>query len=124
MYIGIICNWKGLKEENYLYTLDEMADIDFPLLQACINDPDDLHSGWEFASANKTYDGILLRNDNEVRDFLSGEFNTDIEAMKAINLDTDYSDWYWENVENNDLFGKPSSTLKNVMDRLQIRTGV
>ena len=38
---GIIYNWKGLKEENYLYTAEELRLFDEELYQDCMTKPDD-----------------------------------------------------------------------------------
>ena len=66
MLIGIVCNWKGVKEENYLYTLDEMAKYDFELLKDCLNNPDAFNDSLKLKSANKTRMGRLLKTDEEV----------------------------------------------------------
>lgn len=124
MYIGIIYNWKGLKEENYLYTLDEMAKNDFGLLKNCIANPGVLCEGTLNTSANKTYQGILLKNEIEVMAFLAGRYNADIEEMKENNPDTDYSDWYWDNCTDNDFYDKKSETLENFITNYNIRVGV
>ena len=115
MFIGIVYDWKGLKEENYLYTLDEMAVHDFELLKDCLNEPDTFHGSVLIEVANKTWEGRLLRTEQEVRDFLNGRWNNNIEEMKEYNPDVDYSEWYWENVLDNDLYGKKSDTLRRFL---------
>ena len=94
MLIGIVYNWKGLKEENYLYTLDEMAKYDFELLRDCLNNPDGFNDSW----------------------------NDDTELLKWENPDTDYSDWYWENVRDNDLYGEKSGTMKQALKKFGLAT--
>ena len=117
MLIGIIYNWKGLKEENYLYTLDEIAESDFDLLIDCLNNPDTFNVSSKPVAANKTWEGRLLKNDDEIKDFLRGCWNDDIELLKGENPGTDYDDWYWENVLDNDLYGKKSETMKQNLDK-------
>lgn len=115
--IGIIYNWKGLKEENYLYTLDEMAKYDFELLRDCLNNPYYFNDSLRINSANKTWAGRLLETDDEVREFIGGKWNDDIDSLKRENPGVDYSDWYWENVKDNDLYGEKSGTMRQALKR-------
>ena len=71
MLIGIVCNWKGVKEENYLYTLDEMAKYDFELLKDCLNNSNAFNDSLKSESADKTWMGRLLKTDEEIKDFVS-----------------------------------------------------
>ena len=119
MFIGIVYNWKGLKEENYLYTLDEIAKYDFELLKDCINNPETFNDSSKPIAANKAWEGRLLKTDEEVKDFLRGRWNDDIERLKEENPGTDYDDWYWENVLDIDLYGEKSETMKQNSDRLE-----
>lgn len=121
--IGIIYNWKGLKEENYLYTLDEVGKYDIGLLKDCLNNPGKFVESEKIVAANKTWDGRLLETPEEVKDFLCGRWNTNIKEMKENNPDTDYSDWYWENVLDNDLYGEKSDTLRKAVKKYQIWAG-
>lgn len=122
MFIGIVYNWKGIKEENYLYTLDEMAKYDFELLRDCLNNPDGFNNSSKAESADKTWMGRLLKTDEEVKDFLKGGWNDDIELLKWENPETDYSDWYWENVRDNDLYGEKSGTMKQALEKFGFAT--
>lgn len=122
MFIGIVYNWKGIKEENYLYTLDEIAKFDFELLRDCFNNPDGFNDSTKAESANKTWMGRLLKTGEEVKDFLKGGWNDDIELLKLENPETDYSDWYWENVRDNDLYGEKSGTLKQALAKFGFAT--
>lgn len=122
MFIGIVYNWKGIKEENYLYTLDEMAKYDFELLRDCLKNPDGFNDSSIAESADKTWMGRLLKTDEEVKDFLKGGWNDDIELLKWENPETDYSDWYWENVRDNDLYGEKSGTMKQVLEKFGFAT--
>lgn len=120
MFVGIIYNWKGLKEENYLYTFDEMAKYDFNLLRDCVNNPDVFNDSEKSVCANKTWMGRLLKTDEEVKNFLSGKYNEDIDEMKLNNPDNDYSDWYWENVSDNNLYGEESDTMRIMLQNFCI----
>ena len=122
MLIGIVYNWKGIKEENYLYTLDEMTKYDFELLRDCLNNPDGFNVSSKAESADKTWMGRLLKTDEEVKDFLKGGWNDDIELLNWENPETDYSDWYWENVRDNDLYGEKSGTMKQALAKFGFAT--
>ena len=101
---GIIYNWKGLKEENYLYTADELKQFDEGLYKDCINN----EYGWcdskLIECAWKTWMGLKINDDEELYLFLSGYYNDDSHE--------DDDEWYWENVEDNDLYGVKSDTMK------------
>ena len=56
--------------------------------------------------------------DEEVKDFFRGCWNDDTELLKWENPENDYSDWYWENVQDNDLYGEKSETMKQILERL------
>lgn len=121
--VAVVYNWKGLKEENYLYTDKEMEKFDPELFAVCFEYKDTKE--WfesTFGTGNKTIEGFYIEDDDKktLSDFLNGEYNTDIEEMKENNPDIDYSDWYWENVEANDLYGIPTNTMKNALKRLKI----
>lgn len=122
MLIGIVYNWKGIKEENYLYTLDELAKYDLELLKDCLNNPDGFNDSSKAESANKTWMGRLLKTEEEVKDFLKGDWNDDIELLKLENPETDYSDWYWENVRDNALYGEKSGTMKQALEKFGFAT--
>lgn len=109
MYVGIIYNWKGLKEENYLYTLDELAEVDFKLLVECLNDPTTFILSQLIPCSWKTWEGRLLKTEEEVIEFLSGKFNDDAKCNGP--------DWYWENCVDNDLYGKDSYTMSEALER-------
>lgn len=111
-----------MKEENYLYTLDEMAKYDFELLRDCLNNPDGFNDSSKAKSADKTWMGRLLKTEEEVSDFLKGGWNDDTELLKWENPDTDYSDWYWENVRDNDLYGEKSGTMKQALKKFGLAT--
>ena len=51
---GIIYNWKGLKEENYLYTAEELKQFDKELYENCIAYPSEWHDSTKAECAWKT----------------------------------------------------------------------
>lgn len=72
--IGVIYKWKGLKEENYLYTMEEMWERDSKLLIKCLQQPGVLQDD-EGGSGNRTRVGILLTDQGMVKNFLQYEYN-------------------------------------------------
>ena len=104
-YIGIIYNWKGLKEENFLYTLEELKEYDKELCEACVDNPTQWHESANAPCAWKTWCGKLLETDNDVRDFLMGKYNDDINN----------GDWYWANQLHNGLYGASSKTMSKAV---------
>lgn len=90
--ITVIYNWKGLKEENYLYTPVRLKEVEPELYNYCIA------NGWGEGgfSANKTYMAKVIKTQEELISFFNGDYNEDIEEMKLNNPDIDYDDWYWE----------------------------
>ncbi len=93
--VMIIYNWKGLKEENYLYTVEELQKRNPELCAGVVEFPDKwIHDGF---SNNKTYVAKKVTSLDELRQFVGGIFN-DTESAERI------TDWYWENSKE-DLFG-------------------
>lgn len=88
----------------------------------CLNNPDGFNVSSKAESADKTWMGRLLKTDEEVKDFLKGGWNDDIELLKWENPETDYSDWYWENVRDNDLYGEKSGTMKQALAKFGFAT--
>lgn len=107
---GIIYNWKGLKEENYLYTEEELKRFDEKLYEDCIAEPSKWHYSTMAVCGWKTWDGILIDNENMLKKFLNGEFN-DLERMEVD------EDWYWDNIESNDLYGHASDTMRIALQK-------
>lgn len=107
---GIIYNWKGLKEENYLYTEDELKQLDIELYKDCVENPDEWHDSQKADCAWKTWMGKLIKDEHELKLFIDGYYNDEPEENE---------DWYWENVENNDLYGVKSNTMKRIMEGLK-----
>ena len=108
---GIVLNWKGLKEENYLYTEEELKRFDNELYDDCITKPNEWHSSAKASCAWKTWEGILINSEEMLEKFLSGGFN-DLERMEVD------EDWYWDNIERNDLYGYASDTMQNALEKL------
>ena len=115
MKIGIIYNWKGLKEENYIYTLDELAELDMDLLIQCLTNPDEWHDSVKAECAWKTWRGKLLRSDAQIEGFLNGAYNDDPYEDEYF-----VSDWYWANQISNDLYGVSSSTMSKELERFNV----
>lgn len=108
---GLIYDWKGLKEENSLYTGKQLKELDAAFV------PEDRYDG--AIAANKTYMAIRLtgktpeQTDQNVRKFLTGKYNEagDIEYIEG---------WYWETVEENFFTGEKNETTLKYIDRLNI----
>lgn len=108
---GIIYDWKGLKEENSLYTVKQLKALDESYV------PQERYDGafW----GNKTYMAFRLtgrtpgETDDNIRAFLTGKYN---EAA-----DMPYVEgWYWETVEENLFTGEKNETTLEHIRRLQI----
>lgn len=108
---GLLYNWKGLKEENSLYTAAQLKELDEAFV------PEDRYDG--AIAANKTYMAIRLtgktqeETDQNVRDFLTGKYNEagDMEYIEG---------WYWETVDENFFTGEKNETTLKYIDRLHI----
>lgn len=114
--VMIIYNWKGLKEENYLYTMKELEVRDFELYQCISNNSSEWCDG--AFCANKTYQAKIVQSYDELICFLKGDFNDYPFASEADN------DCYCENCFH-DLFmsNQPfSNMMKSCLHRLQIET--
>lgn len=102
---AIIYNWKGLKEENYLYTEQELKTFDKELYDDCISDVNNWHDSSKSVLACKTWTGKAILSDEDLKKFLSGEYNDK----------EDIGDWYWENSQLNDLYAIDSNTMKKAL---------
>lgn len=86
--IMVIYNWKGLKEENYLYTVEEFKRRNSELAEAM-----EKYSGeWtcDVFSADKTYVAKKTVSEDELFEFLNGAYNDTEQSETDAN-------WYWEN---------------------------
>lgn len=110
---GIIYNWKGLKEENYLYTAEELKQFDEELYEDCVNGKlNEWHDSTKAECPWKTWMGFMIVEEKYLKMFLDGEYN------ETEREETD-DDWYWENVEDNDLYGYKSNTMKEVLAEMK-----
>lgn len=81
---GIVLDYKGLKEEKFLYTEKELEKRDPELLQKCKMNPNHYEdSTW--GTANKTISGIMIENTYDLKKF----FNNVVDDTKSKN-----EDWY------------------------------
>lgn len=107
---GLIYNWKGLKEENSIYTASELAELDEAFV------PEERYDG--AVAANKTYMAIRLTGKNQeeteqnIRRFLTGEYNKE-EVIP-------HDDWYWETVKENFFTGEQNQTTIDYIEKLQL----
>lgn len=108
---GIIYNWKGLKEENYLYTAEELKRFDEGLYKDCMAKPHEWHDSTLSECAWKTWMGIRLDDEFELEHFLTGDYNE--------SLETEVDGWYWENVKDNDLYGVTSNTMSEALKEIK-----
>jgi hypothetical protein len=113
---GIIYNYKGIKEENYLYTVEELKKFDIGLFNMCVLGSGAWHDSNLVDCAWKTWMGTMIENDEMLWKFLQGHFNN------TWRTDVD-KDWYWENVEDNDLYGGmcKSETMRNALTEFKKR---
>lgn len=107
---GLIYNWKGLKEENSIYTASELSELDEAFV------PEERYDG--AVAANKTYMVIRLTGKNQeeteqnIRRFLTGEYNKE-EVIP-------HDDWYWETVTENFFTGEQNQTTIDYIEKLQL----
>lgn len=114
---GIIYNWKGLKEENYLYTAEELKQFDEELYNDCMNGLLlEWHDSTKAECAWKTWMGFMIIGDDDLKMFLTGVFN----EVDRLCLEDDNEDWYWENSRINDLYGHASPTMVNALSELKL----
>ena len=101
--IGIICDWNGYSEDNYLYTPKQLSNRDPDLLyRLLVEEPGSTSAprkGVNFAKSdilsdsNKIAVGFLIKNREMLFSFLNGFYNKEGKNSKNT------KDWYWENVE-------------------------
>lgn len=98
--IGVICDWSGYSEHNYLYTPKQLSDRDPDLLYRLIAEETGsiitkrkntaFVQSDVLSDTNKTAVGFLIENRKMLFSFLSGFYNENKENNES---------WYWENVE-------------------------
>ena len=105
---GLIENWKGLMEENFIYTKAELEKYDPELCEALESEAE--ASSSLPATANRTLVGRRLDNKEELVKFLSGQWN---------DQEDNPTDWYWKNSETNNFYGDDSSTMRAALKLYQ-----
>lgn len=107
--VGIVYNYKGLCESNYIYTRADAAKNISTWLgeqesNKIIGKLEEIGFSAGEASANKTYEFYDISDDEKLQDFLNGEYNDN--ALDACLRNYDdllsiednykrYADWYW-----------------------------
>lgn len=109
--VMIIYNYKGIKEENYLYLKEDlqrrMPNDEFTKLVE--NGKDE----WQvnYFSPNKSYMAKIAKDEEELKAFVNGKFNEQDTEVES-------EDWYWEN-RKDDLFCI-SNDLPNLIEMYSI----
>ena len=127
---GVIYNWKGLKEENSVYTEEQMRlyEPNVVVYKDVIYDDDDRYSCYDAGFApNKTYQIYKINNEEQLRAFLSGELNDDIsyyeDSEGGPDENGEYGDWrdgwYWENVAENLWTGHENQTMQYILENFK-----
>lgn len=104
---GIIYNYKGIKEENYIYTRTQLEK----LVPSFVPDVDNYEGSF---SANKSYYAFKLNGENEqetknnVRQFLTGGNNL---------VSEEGFDWYWETLKTDLFTGYENETAINIIEQ-------
>ena len=107
---GLVYNWKGLKEENSVYTEEYLKEVDEDFVP-------DVEQYEGAIAANKTYFCYRLNGktreetEENVRAFLTGAKNDDSITSH---------DWYWESVTEDFFTGYENPTMKEVIERLNL----
>ena len=124
---GVIYNWKGLKEENSVYTEEQMLEVDPHAVYFAYN-PDNWHDCCDGAfAANKTYFVFKIYSKEQLKAFLSGELNDDLSSYEDSEGGPDengeYGDWrdgwYWENVTENLWTGYNNPTTQYILENFK-----
>jgi hypothetical protein len=110
---GIVYNWKGLKEENSVYTSAQLSAED-PNFKPELEIQDGAFA------ANKTYIAYKLTGANKeetvanVKAFLTGGKNDTFDGAEIP------EGWYWETVNENLFTGEENPTIKQLISYLGI----
>lgn len=113
---GLIYNWKGLKEENYVYTRSQLHKLD-----ENFDAKADRYDG--AIAANKTYMVIRLEGGSEeeteqiIRDFLTGKYNEEDLGSEAEPVEG----WYWETVTEDFFTGEKNQTAEALIHLFGLR---
>lgn len=100
---GVVYNWKGLKEENSVYTAAQLMALD-----ENFNPEYEVQDG-AFA-ANKTYITYRLNSEDDVKAFLTGSKNDTFDGAEIP------EGWYWETTTDNLFTGEPNQTTIALID--------
>lgn len=117
---GIIYNCQGQKEENYLYSAEELS-IFRPDLYVDVMSNGSAEDAFD---ASKTLICYSLLDEESVKDFLTGGKNSLPVSPESDDYKKIAADWYWESKLENDLFGKKSNTMKKVIELLEINNSL
>lgn len=110
---GVIYDWQGLKEENSLYTVKQLKEID----PAFVEGADRYEGGF---SGDKTYTVYKLtgsdsvETEQNIRKFLTGGYNVTGDMVM-------YDGWYWETVDTNFFTDSWNETTLEYIKRLGIQ---
>ena len=113
---GLIYNWKGLKEENYVYTRSQLHKLD-----ENFDAKADRYDG--AIAANKTYMVIRLEGatgeetERIIRDFLTGKYNEEDLGSEAEPVEG----WYWETVTEDFFTGEKNQTAEALIHLFGLR---
>ena len=102
-------NYQGTCEENFITTFEELAEKYIAYedngylrdLKAVIvgGDPYEWDATY-YLTGSESFDIRTCQGPEDLVDFLSGKFNTNLEEMQDNNPGQDYDFWYWENRED------------------------
>ncbi len=108
---GVVYDWKGLKEENTIYTTEQLQEH-----MLGFDSQADLQEG--AFDANKTYTVIKLNGSEEtetrykVQSFLTGKYNYAPEGI---------DDWYWETRSDNLFTGEANPTAEKIIQYFNLK---
>lgn len=108
---GVVYDWKGLKEENTIYTTEQLQEH-----MPGFDSQADLQEG--AFDANKTYTVIKLNGSEEtetrykVQSFLTGKYNYAPEGI---------DDWYWETRSDNLFTGEANPTAEKIIQYFNLK---
>lgn len=116
---GIVYNWKGLEEENYIYTAEELQRFDPELYEDVTNSKDgqaeSSSCGW------KTWICYQLNTEEEVKSFLMGSKNGMPVSIKSDSFIELLDEWYWRSCIENDFYRIASDTMKKLVAHWKIK---
>lgn len=111
---GLVYNWKGLKEENYIYTAEQLKAN-----EEGFNPEEEWQDGG--FSANKTYiiyklNGATPEETAEnVKAFMQGGKNDE-------QSESEIDGWYWETLKDDIFTGDPNPTAERIINALELKS--